>query len=333
MRLSIISVVVTLIIVGLANGQRLSKRDTVSVSIQTVSSNDILQWICDENPLAPYFGFCQGSTTTTSTASTSTKSGGTLPSQVTSTMTTTVRAADSPTVLERAHWCRYPNGSYASQGYQFVDSNCNYCQCTKSRLISCHKMSCMATYCVDNTAPSRRPGQCCSQCAYETNSTGCVSDGYSFPHGAVIKTTSNKIYCWCQMGTIECRKIGVSLFSGLDVWGEGTAVYFIIIILCVVLILGTLLCGGCSLLYYYYYYYHNQQSAEQAYWDNAGWQPMGEEEQVVDASAEQKKAEAEQSQQEQEYSTGFSPEYVPPPYALYNGTYDNEQANNDQKRV
>jgi len=37
-----------------------------------------------------------------------------------------------------------------------------------------------------------------------------------------------------------------------------------------------------------------------------------------------KEVESEQNQsEEQQYPTGYSPEYVPPPYALYNGAYTN----------
>lgn len=152
--------------------------------------------------------------------------------------------------------------------------------------------------------------------------------------GTVLKSTSDGLRCWCQLGTVECRKSMSSAMSGLDLWGSGTAIYVIVIVLCVLLIIGTLLCGGCTLIYYYYYR-NNQQTLQETYcdyWNNAGWQPMGEEEQVVDGDAA-KKAEAEQTQYVQEHPTGQSEEYIPPPYALYNGAYVNEQTVKDQKHV
>ncbi|UJR09162.1 hypothetical protein I4U23_013410 [Adineta vaga] len=330
--MTIFVAILPLLILGATSERDLKKRDVIEVHIQSVKTNDVLKWLCEDSPFASILSFCQSSaTTTTSTSSTSTKSG--TSTRVDQSIATSTSTTESPSALERAHWCRFSNGTYISRGYTFMHTSCDLCQCTQSRLIRCTTLQCMPTYCIDNTVPSRKSGQCCTQCAYEANSTQCVQSGITFPHGTIIKSTSNKIQCWCQLGTIECRKIGISIFSGLDLWGEGTAVYVLVIVLCVMLIFGTLLCGGCSLLYYYYYYYYNQQSAEQAYWENAGWQPMGEEEQVADADGEKKQAEAEQSQHEQSYPTGFSEEYVPPPYALYNGTYDNEQAHKEQKHI
>jgi len=46
-----------------------------------------------------------------------------------------------------------------------------------------------------------------------------------------------------------------------------------------------------------------------------------------------KKAEADQSQFVNEYPVGNSEEYIPPPYALYNGHYPTEQQANDQKYI
>lgn len=153
--------------------------------------------------------------------------------------------------------------------------------------------------------------------------------------GTVLKQTSSNIQCWCELGNVECRKAAASVLSGLDVWGEGTAVYVIVIIICALLLIGTLTCsaGAC---FFYHYYKRNQQSTQQAYdhyYNTAGWQPMGEDGVVIDQSAEEKKAEAVQAQYEGEYPTGGSEEYIPPPYALYNGTYLNEQPGKDQKYI
>jgi len=331
-RLSITVLATVLVVLALtaSDAKELSKRQVYTIHFQSDQTDNFFKWFCDLSPLAPSIPWCQSLTTTkaptTSATSTSTLGTGVTTETITTTETSTTSTTESPSALERAHWCRFSNGTFLARGNVFMHTDCQLCQCTQSRAIRCTDLQCMPTYCIDNTVPSRKSGQCCTQCAYESNSTQCVQNGVSFPHGTILKATSDKVYCWCQQGTIECRKIGISLFSGLDIWGEGTAVYIIVIVLCVLLIVGTLLCGGCSLLYYYYYYYYNQQSTEQAFWDNAGWQPMGDEEQVVDAEADKKQAEAEQSQQDQHYPTGLSEEYVPPPYALYNGAYASEEA-------
>jgi len=332
-RLSMAIVVAVFMIVILAvSGENkvVKKRDTIE--IQIVQTDDVLQWFCQNNPFAVYFSICNQYTTTSSTSpppSTSPAAGPTASSSILSTT-----ATSPPSNLQSAHWCSFSNGSYIPLGYTFMYTPCALCQCTQSRAIICNALQCMATYCIDNSVPSTRPGQCCSQCAYEVNSTSCVQNGIPFPTGTIVRSTSDNIQCWCELGTIECRKTAISTMSGLDLWGTGTAVYVIIVVVCALLIAGSLLCGGCT-LFYYYYYYRNQQSIQQAYgeyWNNAGWQPMGEDGQPADA--EKKEAEAEQQgQYEQDYPTGNSEEYVPPPYALYNGAYTNEQTEKDQKHV
>jgi len=276
-------------------------------------------------------------TTTTTTTGITTTEGVVFTSESTTTPdpfefeTTTPTESDSSTTptatsLERAHWCRFNNGSYLTLGQTFMYTECALCQCTQSRIIRCITLQCMPTYCIDNSVPSHRAGQCCSQCAYEGPPTSCVQNGITFPHGTVLKVTGDKLQCWCQFGSIECRKSSASVFSSWDLWGEGTAVYIVVIVVCVLLLLGTLLCCGCSIIYYYYYK-RNQASIQQAYEEycnSAGWQPMTEEENF-DASAQEKQAEAEQNQYEYEYPTGNSKEYVPPPYALYNGPYEPEK--------
>ena len=112
----------------------------------------------------------------------------------------------------------------------------------------------------------------------------------------------------------------------MNLWGEGTAVYVIVVIVGVVLLLGTLLCGATTVCFYFYYK-RNQStlSAHDQYLNNAGWQPMGADGQVFDGSAEEKQAEADAGQYNPQYPTGTSEEYIPPPYALYNGGYATEQ--------
>jgi len=215
-------------------------------------------------------------------------------SQTTPATTTaaTSNTTQSASALERAHWCRFSNGTYIPLGYTFMYSECSLCQCTQTRIIRCSALQCMPAYCIDNSAPSLRPGQCCSQCAYEHNSTQCMVNGIAFPHATILRKTSDQITCWCQLGTVECRKYSSSIFAGLDMWGEGTAVYVIVIVVCIMLILGTLVCAGGG-LFFYYYYKRSQQETQQAYdhyYNSAGWQPMGEDGQPVDPSAEEKKS-------------------------------------------
>jgi hypothetical protein len=193
----------------------------------------------------------------------------------------------------------------------------------------------MPTYCIDGSQPHIPSGQCCAQCGYETTPTACTFGGITYPQGTIMTTDTSSLQCWCQQGSIECRLPTTSVLSSWDLWGNGTGVYIIIIILVVLLLLGMFLCCGCTLLYYYYYR-TNQEAAHQAYeqyWNSAGWQPMSEEGLAADASAEQKQAEAERVEHEYGYPTGFSESYIPPPYALYNGSYAADENGKDQKPV
>ena len=85
--------------------------------------------------------------------------------------------------LTRAHWCRFGNGTYLPLGYTYMQSTCSMCQCTTSRAIRCKPLQCMPTYCIDNTMPFRKSGQCCTQCGYEITTNSCLYNGISFPHG------------------------------------------------------------------------------------------------------------------------------------------------------
>ena len=151
--------------------------------------------------------------------------------------------------------------------------------------------------------------------------------------GTVLRQTNDNVQCWCQLGSVECRRGTTTLFSGLDWWGKGSAIYVIVIIICAVLLIGILLCCA-STLFFYRYYQRKQQNIQNAYaeyYNSAGWQAMPGDQEVVDGSAEEKQAEAEQEQVEYEHSTGTSEQYVPPPYALYNGSYVNEPNGNGWK--
>jgi len=263
---------------------------------------------CTNNPaLYDYFPPCSTTKNTgTSTTSTSTSTASDSSEEVDST-------TGSTTSLQRAHWCRFSNGSYLSYGASFIHGTCSVCECTKSRLIFCKPIQCMPTYCVDNTMPSRRTGECCTKCAYEPTSDYCVYSNKSYPHGTILKSVEGKMQCWCQLGQIECRNYMVALGSNL--LSDGIAVYIIVIVLIIVVVFGLLLCCGCTIGFYYYYqrHQHTFQQAYDEYVNSAGWQPMNDgEEFVVDPTAEEKSLEAEKYQS----STGVS-ESVPPPYAAY----------------
>jgi len=326
------------------NEKVINKRD--GIHIQFMNWNDFINMMC-QNPDPAFVQFCNAFSTTTSapttTTSSTTTNDGELPDDTSTTSSpdqTTTTIDDTSTTtsaspLERAHWCSFNNGTYIPLGYTFMYTECTLCQCLQSHAIRCTVLQCMPTYCIDGSTPSPRPGQCCAQCAYENTSTACVVNGISFPHGTILRQTGDDVQCWCQLGGIECRKAAVSLFSSMDLWGEGSAIYVIIVIICVMFLIGTLLCCGCTLLFYYYYQ-RNQQSVQQVYeqyYNNAGWQPMPDEGQVVDGNVEQKQAEAEQNPTVFEYPTGNSEQYIPPPYAVYNNSYVNDLNGQDQKQT
>jgi len=131
---------------------------------------------CTDNPDDPP---CESTSTTSSTTEDSSEE--TTPSTTTDssdTMTTS-----GPTSLERAHWCRFHNGSYLPLGTVYMSTICTMCQCTKSRAILCQPLECLPTYCIDNTMPYRKSGQCCAQCGYEVATNSCVYNGISYQHG------------------------------------------------------------------------------------------------------------------------------------------------------
>ncbi|CAF3499569.1 unnamed protein product [Rotaria sp. Silwood1] len=308
-------------------------------SYEEIDTNDVYEWLCRNNPLAAYINFCQTTTTPHSTIAsttddTSTSSSSTTTFELETTTPSTEETTSSPTSLERAHWCHLLNGTYLPLGHTFMYTACALCQCTSTRAVLCTTLRCMNTYCIDNSVPSARPGQCCAQCSYEENSTSCEYNGITFPHGTIVKSTKNSARCWCQLGTIECRRSAVSIFAALDLWGSGTAIYVIIVFVLIVLLVGTLLCCTCT-AFYYYYYQRNQHLVQQVYdqyWNNAGWQPMSEEG-YVDGNVDEKQVEAEQIQHDNDYPTGNSEEYIPPPYALYNGSYVADENAKDQKHI
>lgn len=324
-RFSIAVVLSTLVILNCGLGGE-SKAVKKRNSIQIIPASDLYSYICSDPAVARYFGMC--ATTPVTPAVTATTPVGPVSSTTTvvppeSSTTEVISDTTSATNLQLAHWCQFNNGSYLSYGYTFMYTACAICQCTQTRAIRCTNLQCMPTYCIDGSSPTTRTGQCCSQCAYEQPATTCTDNGVTFPQGTLIKTSSSGVQCWCQAGGIECRQTSSASSSSMGMWGDNSASYIVIIVLCIVLILGSMLCCGCTLFYYYYYQRH-QQSAQLAYdqyWNNAGWQPMGEEELGVDPNAEQKRAEAEQGQVEQGYPAGNDQEYIPPPYALYNGSY------------
>jgi hypothetical protein len=114
-----------------------------------------------------------------------------------------------------------------------------------------------------------------------------------------------------------------SIFQSLDVWSAGSAVYIVMIVLVVVLIFGFFLCCGCTVGCYYYLKKNQQvfQEAFDQYANPTGWEPIDETEgNIVDTAAEEKQIEAEKSQFE-----NANVEFVPPPYAAYEGAYVPEQ--------
>jgi hypothetical protein len=125
------------------------------------------------------------STTTGSTGRTSNDGSTTIVDGTSTTTVTTGRTSTTPqpTSLERAHWCRFGNGTFLALGYTYFETPCKLCQCMTSRAIGCDLLKCMPTYCVNDSMISRRSGQCCTQCAYEVVRNTCEYGGVSFPHG------------------------------------------------------------------------------------------------------------------------------------------------------
>jgi len=321
---TMIVVVFMVLILGVSvDGKKVSKRDIII----TTDWNQFVNWLCESEFSSSWSYLCNSLTSTTTTTTQSSSSTAEPSETSASTAGNNNNAGtSSATTLQRAHWCQFKNGTYISLGYTFMNSPCALCQCLQSRAIVCTTLQCMPTYCIDGSTPSPKPGQCCPQCAYENTSTPCLVNGISFPQGTVLRRTSDNIQCWCQLGGVECRKATTSLFSD-------TAVYIIVIVLSVLLLFGTLIC--CATTFFFYYYYQRQQQAAQQdiaqYYMNAGWQPMSEDGQVIEGTPEEKQAEAEQGQYEYEYPASNSEEYIPPPYALYNGSFVNEQSEKDQK--
>jgi len=318
------AVLMALILVVSSENKVVQKRAT----FQIMTLDQFLQTFCQNSLFSQYWWACPATTTTAATSATTQASvvtsavnNGAVQSTTAAPVTQTTTLSAS--ALQRAHWCSFNNGSYIPLGYTFMYTSCSICQCTQSHAILCTNLQCVASFCIDGSTPYTRPGQCCQQCAYETSSNSCTYGGITFPHGTVVKVTGDRVECWCQLGTMECRQGASAVLSALDLWGAGTAVYVIVLIICVILLFGTLLCGIGGLFFYYYYYKRNQQTID-PYWDHAGWQPMSEEEIAGEASAEEKQAEAE-NQFGEEYPTGNDQEFVPPPYALYNGAYVSEQ--------
>jgi len=153
--------------------------------------HDSQQRPCTNNPQMFYYYPPCASTSTESTASTESSTVSTTEDdsseekvETAATTSSNTDTTSGPTSLERAHWCHFPNGTYIPLGYSYMNNVCTLCQCTKSRMIRCQMLQCMPTYCMDNTMPYRKSGQCCTQCKYEhaENST-CVYDGITYPHG------------------------------------------------------------------------------------------------------------------------------------------------------
>ncbi|CAF0816490.1 unnamed protein product [Didymodactylos carnosus] len=241
-------------------------------------------------------------------------------------------STSSVSPLERAIWCRLANGSYYTLGYTYKLTDCVQCQCLQNRMLRCTALTCMVTYCIDGSTPVKYDGQCCTQCPGEVAAKSCTYQNETYAHGIVIKTQNN-MQCWCQDGAIECRQAQGSLFDDFNLFGDNSYIYVIIIIVIGVLLVGSLLCCGCTVFFYYYYRKRQQtaNAAQQQYWNDAGWQPMGEGDgtQPEGMSAEEEKqVEADQGQfASEQYLNGNKgvtaegQQYMPPPYALYNGSY------------
>jgi hypothetical protein len=185
----IVAVFMALVIGVGGEEQDREKRDVIQIQVMTLSQ--FIQTYCQSNILPTYVSICNfyasASTTTSTSASNMTTIYQSSSSDSTDGGTTTTVATSSTTqsasALQRAHWCSFSNGTYIALGYTFMYTTCTLCQCTQSHAIVCTNLQCVPDYCIDNSAPSLRQGQCCSQCAYEPNATACIVNGIAFPHG------------------------------------------------------------------------------------------------------------------------------------------------------
>jgi hypothetical protein len=183
----VLSVLLALTIASNADPKVINKRDR----FPSFTTPDFYAVFCQNSFFAQqYPATCSKTTPATAPTSTSTQSSTTSDAFVYQTSTpgsfqleNTTLPDGSSTNLERAHWCRFNNGSYLSLGYIFTYSDCAVCQCTQSHAIRCVTLQCMPTFCIDGTTPLRRPNQCCSQCAYENGSSSCPYKGATYPHG------------------------------------------------------------------------------------------------------------------------------------------------------
>lgn len=142
-----------------------------------------------------------------------------------------------------------------------------------------------------------------------------------------MKTVENKMLCWCQLGSIECRNSVASLYQSMSIFSDNTAIYIVVVIVLIILIVGVLLCCSCTLFYYYFYQRYQQTVQQQydEYVNSAGWQPMEEEQTPADATAEEKRLEAEKYQAFNGVSEG-----VPPPYGSFQNAFS---AEGEQKKL
>lgn len=269
--------------------------------------------LCNHDPtkpsrLPPCSGILEGLTTSTTTEEDSSEEQTTLLNDVED-------SNNDITALERAHWCRFSNGTYVPFNLEFYHTPCTLCHCTKSRSFHCQALQCMPTYCIDNARPVRGDGQCCTRCASDSLlNSSCVYNGTTYPHGVILKAIPGEMQCWCQLGNVECRQYIGTMFDGFNLMGQGV-VYIILIAIFMIFFLGLLMCCGCTVLIYAYYQ-RNQQTFQEAYdqyVNSAGWQPMEEEEVAVDSIAEEKRLEAERNQ----FYNG-NQDVIPPPYDVYN---------------
>jgi len=252
-----------------------------------------------------------------------------------STATTTTNAP--ATTKPEPNWCRLSNGTTFALGYTFIYRNCSICECTKSKTVRCQALQCLPAYCVDDSMPSRRPGQCCAQCKTDVSSDSCLYNGIDYPHGTVMKSIDGKMQCWCQWGRIECRQYISGMFGGYDVFADSATLMLMGMILIIIIGFGLLVCCSGSLIFYFYIQRNREvfQQAYDQYVNSLGWQPMEEEgvegseekqgeqypAEVYDAEAE-KQYEAEQSQ--------YTGESIPPPYAIYDENFPKENEQNYQ---
>ena len=122
--------------------------------------------------------------------------------------------------------------------------------------------------------------------------------------GTAIKRTAENVYCWCQSGSIECRKFYQNT-SGSSSLRSDPLIFTIIIVVAALIFVGLVSCAVCG--YCFYVSSKNKiqekETIQAQHENHVGWQEVDEKNLT--------------EQQQQHYDI----EKIPSPYIIQNGPY------------